>query len=138
MKLRHSLFTADKKYKKKMPELDELESDLDDEFIERWEDAKRKEEIEKARKKFEKDNEKRVEKGEKEEKESVLEDKIQDINAEYDRLAEERGTEEALVSKGRTPEKILDAIAKLDEKIKMFKFKMQDKEEGKEVSLGTR
>ncbi|KAF8608621.1 hypothetical protein BDV93DRAFT_518704 [Ceratobasidium sp. AG-I] len=137
MKLRHSLFTSDKKYKKKMPELDELESDLDDEFIERWEDAKRKEEIEKARKKFEKDNEKRAEKDEKEEKESVLEDKIQDINAEYDRLAEERGTGEALVSKGRTPEKILDAIAKLDEKIKMFKFKMQDKEEGKEVSLGT-
>ena len=68
----------------------------------------------------------------------MLEDKIQDINAEYDRLAEERGTEEALVTKGRTPEKILDAIAKLDEKIKMFKFKMQDKEEGKEVSLGTR
>ena len=78
------------------------------------------------------------EKGEKEEKESVLEDKINDINTEYDRLAEERGTEEALAPKGRTPEKIVDAISKLDEKIKMFKFKMQDKEEGKEVALGTR
>jgi len=137
MKLRHSLFTLDKKLKKKHPELDELESDLDDEFIERWEDAKREEEIQKARKKFEKDNEKRVEKGEKEEKESVLEDKIADINAEYDRLAEERGTGEAVVPKGRTAEKILESIAKLDDKIKMFKFKMQDKEEGKEVALGT-
>ncbi|KAG8770804.1 DNA topoisomerase 1 [Ceratobasidium sp. 428] len=137
MKLRHSLFTLDKKYKKKHPELDELESDLDDEFIERWEDAKREEEIQKARKKFEKDNEKRVEKGEKEEKESVLEEKIDDINAEYDRLAQERGTGEALVPKGRTAEKIVESVGKLDEKIKMFKFKMQDKEEGKEVALGT-
>ncbi|KAG8697548.1 DNA topoisomerase 1 [Ceratobasidium sp. 394] len=137
MKLRHSLFTLDKKLKKKHPELDELESDLDDEFIERWEDAKREEEIQKARKKFEKDNEKRVEKGEKEEKESVLEDKIADINTEYDRLAKERGTEEAVAPKGRTTEKILESITKLDEKIKMFKFKMQDKEEGKEVALGT-
>lgn len=137
MKLRHQLFTLDKKLKKKHPDLDELESDLDDEFIERWEDAKRKEEIEKARKKFEKDNEKRVEKGEQEEKPAVLEDKIADIDAEYDRLATERGTEEAVAPKGRTPEKTLDAIAKLDEKIKMFKFKMQDKEEGKEVALGT-
>ncbi|CAE6488112.1 unnamed protein product, partial [Rhizoctonia solani] len=137
MKLRHQLFTLDKKLKKKHPDLTELESDLDDDFIERWEDAKREEEIAKARKKFEKDNEKRVEKGEKEEKESVLDDKIEDINAEYDRLKEERGSEEAAGPKGRTPEKILDAIAKLDEKIKMFKFKMQDKEEGKEVALGT-
>ncbi|KAF8756920.1 DNA Topoisomerase I (eukaryota) [Rhizoctonia solani] len=117
MKLRHQLFTLDKKLKKKHPELDELESDLDDEFIERWEDAKREEDIAKARKKFEKDNEKRVEK--------------------YDRLKEERGTEQAAGPKGRTPEKVLDAITKLDEKIKMFKFKMQDKEEGKEVALGT-
>ncbi|CAE6468088.1 unnamed protein product [Rhizoctonia solani] len=137
MKLRHQLFTLDKKLKKKHPELDELESDLDDEFIERWEDAKREEDIAKARKKFEKDNEKRVEKGEKEEKESALDEKIDDINAEYDRLKEERGTEQAAGPKGRTPEKVLDAITKLDEKIKMFKFKMQDKEEGKEVALGT-
>ncbi|CAE6427573.1 unnamed protein product [Rhizoctonia solani] len=137
MKLRHQLFTLDKKLKKKHSDLDELESDLDDEFIERWEDAKREEEIAKARKKFEKDNEKRVEKGEKEEKESALDDKIEDINAEYDRLKEERGTEQAAGPKGRTPEKILEAISKLDEKIKMFKFKMQDKEEGKEVALGT-
>ncbi|CEL60825.1 DNA topoisomerase I [Rhizoctonia solani AG-1 IB] len=137
MKLRHQLFTLDKKLKKKYSELDELESDLDDEFIERWEDAKREEEIAKARKKFEKDNEKRVEKGEKEEKESALDEKIDDINAEYDRLKEERGTDQAVGPKGRTPEKVLDAIAKLDEKIKMFKFKMQDKEEGKEVALGT-
>ncbi|KAG8729099.1 DNA topoisomerase 1 [Ceratobasidium sp. 423] len=137
MKLRHQLFTLDKKLKKKHPDLDELESDLDDDFIERWEDAKREEEIAKARKKFEKDNEKRVEKGEEEEKESALDDKIADINAEYDRLKEERGTEEVAIPKGRTPEKVLEAIAKLDDKIKMFKFKMQDKEEGKEVALGT-
>ncbi|QRW08022.1 DNA topoisomerase 1 [Ceratobasidium sp. AG-Ba] len=137
MKLRHQLWSLDKKLKKKHPELVELESDLDDEFIERWEDAKREEEIAKARKKFEKDNEKRVETGEKEEKESVLEEKINGINSEYDRLAEERGSEEVLVPKGRTPEKVLESIAKLDEKIKMFKFKMQDKEEGKEVALGT-
>ena len=57
MKLRHALFAADAKFKKNK-KYKEPESDLDDDAIATHEDNLKAKEIEKAEKKFQKDNEK--------------------------------------------------------------------------------
>jgi DNA topoisomerase I len=137
-KLRYGLLSLDPKLKKKKPELAEDESDIDDEWIAQYEDESREKEIEKARKKFEKDNEKKVADGEEATDESVLDSRIEKINEEYDRLKEERGTMDAEIKGKKGAEQIEAAIAKLDERIQTVKFQMVDREEGKEIALGTR
>jgi DNA topoisomerase I len=126
-----------KKYRKQ-ENIAEDESDVDDEWIATFEDETRERDIEKAKKKFEKDNEKKAAEGEEELKPDVLEDRIAKINEEYDRLKTERGTDKVEIKGKKTEEQILAAIEKLDTRIKTEKFKMEDKEKGKEVSLGTR
>lgn len=137
MKLRHVLLKMDPK-KKKVAKYAELESDLDDDFIERWEDTLREKEIEKAKKKFAKQNEALEAEDQKPQKQSILDDNINDIEEEFKRLAEERGTDKAELKRARSAEKIEESIETLETKIKNFKIQMDDREEGKEVSLGTR
>ncbi|KAF9503767.1 hypothetical protein BS47DRAFT_1445884 [Hydnum rufescens UP504] len=122
---------------RKQENIAEDESDVDDEWIATFEDESREREIEKAKKKFEKDNEKKAAEGEEELKPDVLEDRIAKVNEEYDRLKTERGTDKVEIKGKKTEEQILAAIEKLDTRIKTEKFKMEDKEKGKEVSLGT-
>ncbi|OJA11705.1 hypothetical protein AZE42_02095 [Rhizopogon vesiculosus] len=136
MKLRHVLFSMDPKYKKQKRYTDD-ESDLDDDWIEEHEDSLQKKEIEKAEKKFTKDNEKLVQEGNKAQPDSVLQEKIEAIENECKRIAKERGTGKAKLKRERAPEKIEEAIQKLDERIKTFKLQMDDREAGKEVALGT-
>ena len=78
MKLRHALFTIDSKFKKKKLYAED-ESDLDEDAIADHEEQWKAREIEKAEKKFQKDNEKLVEQGEKPQPESALKDKIKDV-----------------------------------------------------------
>jgi DNA topoisomerase-1 len=137
MKLRHALFKIEPK-KAKNAKYAELESDLDDEFIEQWEESLKEKEIDKAKKKFAKDNEKRAADGEKPHPDKELEKRLEAINEEFDRLADERGTDEADLKRAKPVEKIEEAIENCETKIKNFKLQMVDKEEGKEVSLGTR
>lgn len=137
MKLRHALFAIDSKFKKKKLYVED-ESDLDEDAIADHEDQWKAREIEKAEKKFQKDNEKLAEQDEKPQPESALNDKIKDIEAEFKRLKKERGTSKAELKREKPTEKIEEAIAKLDEKIKTFKLQMEDREAGKEVALGTR
>lgn len=127
----------DPKYKKQKQYVDD-ESDLDDDWIEEYEESIKNKEIEKAEKKFAKDNEKLVQEGNKPQPDSVLQEKIEAAEAEYKRLAKERGTGKAKLKRDRAPEKIEEAVQKLDEKIKTFKLQMDDREAGKEVALGTR
>ncbi|OJT15298.1 DNA topoisomerase 1 [Trametes pubescens] len=136
MKLRHALFSIDSKFKKKK-KYQEPESDLDDEAIESHEEQLKAKDLEKAEKKFQKDNEKLVEDGKKPQDDSVLKEKLKEVEAEYKRLKKERGTEKHALKKERPTEKIEDAIDKLDEKIKAFKLQMEDREAGKEVALST-
>jgi DNA topoisomerase-1 len=137
MKLRHVLLGMDPKYKKQKQYADD-ESDLDDDWIEEYEESLKNKEIEKAEKKFAKDNEKLVQEGNKPQPDSVLQEKIEAAEAEYKRVAKERGTGKAKLKRDRAPEKIEEAVQKLDEKIKTFKLQMDDREAGKEVALGTR
>lgn len=137
MKLRHVLFEMEPKFKKKKA-LMEDESDVDDEWIEGHEQALKDKEIEKAEKKWAKDNEKLEAEGEKPKDRSVLEERIEDIEAEFKRLEKERGTGKATLKRAKPVEKIEEMIEKIDEKIKTFKLQMEDREEGKEVALTTR
>jgi DNA topoisomerase I len=137
MKLRHALFKLEPK-KKKVPEYAELESDLDDEFIERWEDSLQEKEIEKAKKKFAKDNEALIADDKEPKEESVLEETIDGIREDFKRLAKERGTNKAELKRAKPIEKIEEQIEALDVKIKNCKIQMNEKEEGKQIALGTR
>jgi len=136
MKLRHVLFKIDSKMKKR-EEYEDLESDIDDEFIERWETSLKERDVDKAKKKFAKENEKLEADGKKPQKEDVLEGYLAAIEEDYDRLEKERGTNKAELKRLKPVDKIEQAIETLDTKIKNFKLQMEDKEEGKEVSLGT-
>lgn len=137
MKLRHALFVVEPKLKKNKKYVDN-ESDLDDEWIAEHEDELKAKEIEKAERKFAKENEKLVEEDKKPHKDSVLKERIEAIEEDFKRLAKERGTGKATLKRDRPTEKIEEAIAKLTEKIKSFKLQMVDRDAGKEVALGTR
>jgi len=137
MKLRHVLFGIDAKYKKYKKYKGD-ESDLDDEAIELHEDMMKAKDLERAEKKFAKENEKLAEEGKKPQGDSVLKERIKDVEDEYNRLKKERRTGKATLKRERPVEKLEEAIDKLDEKIKTFKLQMVDREAGKEVALGTR
>lgn len=135
-KLRHVLFGIDVKYKKKK-DYKEDESDIDEEWIAQHEDALKEKEIDRLKKKFAKDNEKLEAKGEKPKPESELRDALEDVEEEFKRLKKERGTGKATLKRAKGEEKIEELIQKLDERIKTHKLQMEDREEGKEVALGT-
>ena len=137
MKLRHVLFKMEPKYKKNL-KYKEDESDIDDDWIIEHEENLMKKEIEKAEKKFAKENEKLQEEGQKSHKDSVLRERIADVEEEFKQLATERGTSKASLKRERPVEKIEESIDKLTEKIKTFKLQMVDRDAGKEVALGTR
>ncbi|KAF8556371.1 DNA topoisomerase I [Imleria badia] len=136
MKLRHVLFNLDSKYRKNKLYADD-ESDIDDDWVAEHEESSKQKDIEKAEKKFAKDNEKLVEEGSKPLDDSVLKDRIAVIEADHKRLVKERGTGKAVLKRERPVEKIEETIQKLDERIKTFKLQMDDREAGKEVALGT-
>lgn len=138
MKLRFALFTMDPKMKKKRKDLDELESDIDDEFIEYWEEELKKKDIEKATKKFEKTNEALEAEGKDPEPEKNLKTTLKKIEEEYDELAQERGSEKVNVRGFKDADKVIAGIERLDQKIRNFKVNMDVKDKGKDVSLGTR
>jgi DNA topoisomerase-1 len=137
MKLRHALFAIDPKYKKNKKYVDD-ESDLDEDWIATYEEELKEKEIEKAKKKFAKDNEKLQEENKKPLKESVLDERIQAIEEDFERLAKERGTKKAALKRDRPAEKIEEAADKLTDRIKAFKLQIDDRDAGKEVALGTR
>lgn len=137
MKLRHALFSQETKYKKQAKYAED-ESDIDDDWIVEHEEAMKAKEIEKAEKKFAKDNEKLVEDGKPPMKEKELKEKLDAIEEDFDQLKKERGTGRATLKRDRASDKLVEAIDKLEEKIKVNKLQIEDREAGKEVALGTR
>ncbi|EJD52512.1 hypothetical protein AURDEDRAFT_111181 [Auricularia subglabra TFB-10046 SS5] len=137
MKLRHALFTAEPKKKKERKDLTELESDIDDDWIEKHEDEQRRITLEKAEKKFMKDNEKLAAEGKEEHPDSVLKDKRKAINEEFDRLKKERGTGKSVPKGNKSADALENAIEKMDAKIKAFRITMNVRDTTKTVALGT-
>ncbi|KAG6820739.1 hypothetical protein H0H93_012385 [Arthromyces matolae] len=136
MKLRHALFNLDSKFKKNK-QFAEDESDLDDDWIVSYEEELKTKEIEKAEKKFAKDNEKLTADGKKALTKDVLQERLDAIKDEFKKLAKERGTKKAVLKRERPIEKIVEVIEKLTEKIKTSALQIEDRDAGKEVALGT-
>jgi DNA topoisomerase I len=136
MKLRHALFVTDFKYKKQK-KYTEDESDLDEDAVVEYEEACKVREIERIEKKFAKENEKLVDEGKPAQGKDVLRLRLRAIDDEFARLVKERGSGKATLKREKAPEKLVEAIDKLDDKIKAFKLQMVDREAGKEVALGT-
>jgi len=136
MKLCHALFATDIKYKKQKKYAED-ESDLDEDAVAEHEEVCKAREIERTEKKFAKENEKLAEEGKAAQGEDVLRSRLHAIDEEFARLEKERGTGKATLKRDRATEKLIDAIDKLEDKIKTFKLQMVDREAGKEVALGT-
>jgi DNA topoisomerase-1 len=136
MKLLHALLAADPKYKKQKKYAEE-ESDMDEDAVAEHEEACKAREIERVEKKFAKENEKLAEEGKDTQDDDVLRSRLGAVEDEFARLEKERGTGKATLKRDRPAEKLVEAIDKLEDKIKAFKLQMVDREAGKEVALGT-
>jgi len=123
---------------KKVAKIADDESDMDDEWIAEHEEGLRLKEREKAEKKFAKENEKLVADGEAEQKPSVLEAKLKDIDEEFKVIKKQTRAKKAAAMKNpKTMEKLEENLDKLSEKISQVKLQAIDRDEGKEVALGT-
>ncbi|BGP08828.1 DNA topoisomerase 1 [Rhodotorula toruloides] len=135
MKLRKQLFANADKPKKHKQAYGDDESDLDDEWIQEHEKALVVQERDKIRKKFDKENSKREADGEKIMPEKELNERLKAADALEKKIRAERkaGYEES----SQSEDKLLKALEKLDDRIKVAKTNLVDKDEGKEISLGT-
>ena len=77
------------------------------------------------------------EEGKEEQDGDVLKEKIKDIKDGFKQLKKERGTAKATLKREKPIKKIEEMIGKLTERIKTTKLQMEDRDEGKEVALGT-
>ncbi|KAK4699827.1 DNA topoisomerase I, partial [Phenoliferia sp. Uapishka_3] len=121
--------------KKKYKEFTEDESDLEDDWIVEHEAQLVILEREKIRKKFEKENKKLTEENEKAQPDSELKERLKVADDLEKTLKAERkkGWKESKLS----DDKIVLAIRKIDDRIQISKTNITDRDEGKEVSLGT-
>lgn len=124
--------------KKRGEEYFSLPSGLDDAWVKEHQAANVESEREKIRKKFAKENEKLVAEGEKEMKAKVLEERLEvadELAAKY-KAERKKGKIEA---EGKSPsvEKFEENLKKLDQRIKTLETQSEDRENNKEVALGT-
>jgi DNA topoisomerase-1 len=124
--------------KKKGAAFFERDEDLDMEWIKEHQAYLMEEQTQKIKKKFEKDNEKRVAEGEKEMKASELDERLEVVKDMKDKFTKENksGKVEA-EGRGPTVEKLEAQITKLDQRVDTMSVQAQDKEDNKEVALGT-
>lgn len=133
------MLDVDSKIKKKKGErYFELPEGLDEEWIKEHQAALVEEQRQKIRKKFEKDNEKRVADGEKEMKASELEERLE-VADELEKKFKKENKTKKIEAEGRDPsiEKLEANLEKLNQRIETMKLQAEDKENNKEVALGT-
>lgn len=124
--------------KKKGAAFFELDEDIDQDWIKEHQAFLVEEQRQKIQKKFEKDNEKLAADGEKEMKASELEERLKaakELEKKYNK-ENKTGKVEA-EGKGPTVEKLENSITKIDQRVETMLVQAQDKEDNKEVALGT-
>ncbi len=127
-----------KKKDKRGPEFYELDEDLDQEWIKEHQTYLVDEQRQKIEKKFAKDNEKRKAEGEKEMKHKELEERLEVADELAQKFKKEnRSGKVAAEGRGPTVEKLEQQLDKLDQRISNMSFQAEDKENNKEVALGT-
>jgi DNA topoisomerase I len=124
--------------KKKGEDYFKRPEDLTDEWVVKYQAAELEEKRSKIRKKFEKDNEKRVAEREKPHSEKVLKEWLEEVDELEAKYKKENKTGKVL-AEGKSPsvEKLEAQYDKLTDRIANQMLAVQDKEENKEVALGT-
>lgn len=124
--------------KKKGAKFFELDEDLDQEWIKEHQAYLIEEQKQKITKKFEKENEKLAADGEKEMKPKELEERLSVLKDMQKKFAKENKTGKVEVEgKGQTVEKLEANVTKLEQRIEVMSLQAEDKENNKEVALGT-
>ncbi|EEH11244.1 topoisomerase I [Histoplasma capsulatum G186AR] len=124
--------------KKKGSAFFELDESLDHEWIKEHQAYLVEEQRQKIKKKFEKDNQKRVAEGEREMKAKELEERLEaakELEAKFKRENKTKKVEAE--GKGITIEKLENQLLKLSQRIENMSLQAEDKENNKEVALGT-
>ncbi|KAE8376735.1 hypothetical protein BDV26DRAFT_265089 [Aspergillus bertholletiae] len=124
--------------KKKGAKFFELDEDIDKEWIKEHQAFLLEEQRQKIQKKFDKDNEKLATEGAKEMKAKELESRLEVVKDMEKKFNKENKTGKVEAEgKGPTVDKIETAIQKLEQRIDTMELQAQDKEDNKEVALGT-
>ncbi|KAE8306872.1 hypothetical protein BDV41DRAFT_556925 [Aspergillus transmontanensis] len=124
--------------KKKGAKFFEMDEDIDMEWIKEHQAFLLEEQRQKIQKKFDKDNEKLAAEGEKEMKAKELENRLDVVKDMEKKFNKENKTGKVEAEgKGPTVEKLENAIQKLEQRIETMELQAQDKEDNKEVALGT-
>ncbi|KAL9025414.1 MAG: hypothetical protein Q9196_005760 [Gyalolechia fulgens] len=127
-----------RKKDKRGPEFYDLDEDLDQDWIKEHQSFLVEEQRQKIEKKFAKDNEKRKADGEAELEHQELEERlaVSDELAQKFQKENKSGKVEA-EGKGPSIEKLESQLEKLDQRIQTMSYQAEDKENNKEVALGT-
>ena len=138
-RIKQMMIDVDPKIKKKKgAEYFQLEDDLDQEWIVEHQNYLVEELRQKVEKKFTKENEKLVAEGEKEMKQKELEERLVETKDLANKFKKENKTGKVEAEgKGPTIEKFENNLEKLDQRINTMLFQAEDKENNKEVALGT-
>ena len=127
-----------KQKKKKGADFFELDSDLDQEWIQQHQKFLVEEQKTKIEKKFQKDNEKREADGEKPFPEKELKERLKAVSELEAKFKKENKTKKVEAEgKGPTVERFEAAIEKINERIRTLELQSADREGNKEVALGT-
>ncbi|PGH23225.1 hypothetical protein AJ80_02641 [Polytolypa hystricis UAMH7299] len=138
-RLKQMMLDLDPKLKKKKgAKYFELEEGLTPEWIEEHQAFLVEEQRQKIRKKFEKDNEKRVAEGEREMKVKELQERLE-VAKELEKKFKKENKSKKVEAEGKgvTVEKLENNLEKLDQRIETMSLQAEDKENNKEVALGT-
>lgn len=116
-----------------------LPEGLDEEWVERHQEALVEEQRQKIRKRFEKENEKLVADGQKEMPQKELEERMKAADELKEKFKREKKKGGKIEPEGKSPtiEKLEAALEKLDARIATMRTQSEDRENNKEVALGT-
>lgn len=138
-RIRHMMINVDPKIKKKKgADYFELPDDIDDEWVMEHQAFLVEQEKTKITKKFEKENEKLKAENQKEMKHKELEERLKvatDLEKKFKK--ENKSKKVEAEGKGPTVERYEEQIKKLDTRIATMSIQAEDKENNKEVALGT-
>ncbi|KAF1817598.1 topoisomerase I [Eremomyces bilateralis CBS 781.70] len=124
--------------KKKGADYFKLDEDLTPEWLEQHQAALVEEQRQKITKKFEKDNEKLVADGQKPMKQKELDERLEVATDMAKKFKKENKTKKVEAEgKGASVDKFEANLDKLDQRIETMRVQLQDKDDNKEVALGT-
>ena len=138
-RLKQMILDVDPKQKKKLgAAFFTLDDDLDKEWIKEHQKFLVEEQRQKIEKKFAKDNEKLVAEGQKEMKKKELDERLE-VATELATKFKQENKSNKVAAEGKSPsvEKLQDNIKKIEQRIENMTLQAEDKENNKEVALGT-